>query len=658
MDRAAKELQSSILSYLDAVENDVSVTASVTAAPAVTNGYAAVTHPHPEAGGHEAGPNNFANNFWDASGNSDSAMLSQNTTGPSEGYYKPLGSNPASPFVSSRALTSNPFQPQLAAQVYSEVKAKMAALKVDLEQRDRTVHELKASLDRHKEAAASAQATHAQEVAGQLAHQRADYDAQVKRHLDFIDQLVNDKGVLSTKCEDLATEFQLLQRRFDKQVEDERAKHERELKKQRESIMVSEKIRRDNWMHDKSKEIKEMTVKGLQPEIERLLSKHKAELRRMEEVNQQEVKRQREVLAEAHERSTSELRERLLLERERAVEREREMASVRLREQSERFDQQLQAQRVRLADDMAQERERLDGAHRSERQRVEDMYGMQVVDDSRKLSTAQREWSEKEEEMRRRHAAEQSRLREQLEIEKEQWMLQMTERSAKERKGADEQTWKALEQQRDEEIEIVIIRLEEEAGVTRARLEKDAGDRIARSAEQHQAAVQEAKEAEREVMDKYLALFKQHSTADERLRAMHEKALEAEEELARRAQAVQRAEHAADKAAGEVSMRTETVRDEYQHKLDQGSAASSRLQEQVRRAEAGLREAGQEHANEVKQLNARRMAELDALNARVRATVGTKDASISALRQQVGEAEARVAQYEALLDRQRQELLA
>ena len=48
-------------------------------------------------------------------------------------------------------------------------------------------------------------------------------------------------------------------------------------------------------------------------------------------------------------------------------------------------------------------------------------------------------------------------------------------------------------------------------------------------------------------------------------------ALESEEELARRAQALQRAEHAADKAAGEVSMKTETVRDEYQHKLDQVS---------------------------------------------------------------------------------------
>jgi len=49
-----------------------------------------------------------------------------------------------------------------------------------------------------------------------------------------------------------------------------------------------------------------------------------------------------------------EVRERMLQERDRAVEREREAASLRLREQSERFDQQLLAQRARLTEDMAQ----------------------------------------------------------------------------------------------------------------------------------------------------------------------------------------------------------------------------------------------------------------------------------------------------------------
>ena len=48
-----------------------------------------------------------------------------------------------------------------------------------------------------------------------------------------------------------------------------------------------------------------------------------------------------QALAEAHERSMSEVRERMMIERDRAVEREREASSVRLREQNDRFDQQL-----------------------------------------------------------------------------------------------------------------------------------------------------------------------------------------------------------------------------------------------------------------------------------------------------------------------------
>ena len=631
-DRAARELQSSILSFLDAVDAEAEVLPSSAA-------LAGVDVTACDASGHSEAP----------------TQASQNTTEPSVGSFSDTSlsksSLVSSPVVPTRLLTANMSQPQQAMQVYSEVKAKMAALHVGVAQRDKTIRDLKDSLSRHKQDAAAAQQHHAQEMAAQLLVQRAEFDAQVKRHLDFIDQLVSDKGVLSDKCEDLATEFQLLQLRLDKQLEEGRDKHERELKKQRESIMAAERIRRDNWMQDKSREIKQMTVKGLQPEIERLLAKHKAELKRMEEVNAQEMKRQREVLAEAHERSTNEVRERLLLERERALEREREMSSVRLHEQSERFGQQLQAQRARMAEDMAQERERIETLHRAEKQRIEDMYGMQLVDNSRKLAAAQHEWSEKEEEARRRHAAEISRLREQLEIEKEQWMLQMSERTAKERRAADEQTWNAFAKQRDEEIELVIVRLEEEAEVTRARLEREADQRGARSKEEHAAQVHAAKEAEREVMDKYLALSKEHSAADERLRAAAARTLELEEELASRVQALQRAECTADKAVEEVAIRVESVRAEYQQKLE-------RLEGELSRTEADARESSAMHEEKVKQLNARHVAELDALNVRVRAAMERKDADIAALRSQVAGTEACVAQYEELLDRQRHELLA
>jgi hypothetical protein len=61
---------------------------------------------------------------------------------------------------------------------------------------------------------------------------------------------------------------------------------------------------------------------------------------------------------------------------------------------------------------------------------------------------------------------------------------------------------------------------------------------------------------------------------------------------------------------------------------------------------------------QVRELNARKMEELEGINARVRATVSQKDARILALEQQVHEAEGRVEQYELLLHRQRCDLLS
>lgn len=60
----------------------------------------------------------------------------------------------------------------------------------------------------------------------------------------------------------------------------------------------------------------------------------------------------------------------------------------------------------------------------------------------------------------------------------------------------------------------------------------------------------------------------------------------------------------------------------------------------------------------MRELNKRKMEELDGINARVRATVAKKDEIILSLQQQVRETEGRVEQYEDLLDRQRKELLS
>jgi 5-azacytidine-induced protein 1 len=71
---------------------------------------------------------------------------------------------------------------------------------------------------------------------------------QVKRHLEFVDQLVKDKAELSSRCERLVEDLKLLERKFEQRLQEAEERAQRELKKQRESILAAEKMRRDAWM--------------------------------------------------------------------------------------------------------------------------------------------------------------------------------------------------------------------------------------------------------------------------------------------------------------------------------------------------------------------------------------------------------------------------
>ena len=55
---------------------------------------------------------------------------------------------------------------------------------------------------------------------------------------------------------------------------------------------AAEKARRDQWVADKTKEIKEATVRGLEPDIQRLVARHRDETRKLEESIREEHRRE------------------------------------------------------------------------------------------------------------------------------------------------------------------------------------------------------------------------------------------------------------------------------------------------------------------------------------------------------------------------------
>jgi len=70
-------------------------------------------------------------------------------------------------------------------------------------------------------------------------------------------------------------------------------------------------------------------VKGLEPEIQRLIGKHKSEIKKIKQIHEAELLESDERAAQRYVKMTEELRDQLATEKESACARERELAKQR-----------------------------------------------------------------------------------------------------------------------------------------------------------------------------------------------------------------------------------------------------------------------------------------------------------------------------------------
>lgn len=52
----------------------------------------------------------------------------------------------------------------------------------------------------------------------QLSLQRKEYEATIQRHLSFIDQLIDDKKVLTQRCEDLVSKLKDIDQKYSTKI--------------------------------------------------------------------------------------------------------------------------------------------------------------------------------------------------------------------------------------------------------------------------------------------------------------------------------------------------------------------------------------------------------------------------------------------------------
>uniref|UniRef100_A0A3Q3CH79 Centrosomal protein 131 n=1 Tax=Haplochromis burtoni TaxID=8153 RepID=A0A3Q3CH79_HAPBU len=533
----------------------------------------------------------------------------------------------------------------------AELTGSMMRIKLELEEKKRTVNMLQTALAQQRELTIRHVKETERELSRNFQLQKEQYESTIQRHLTFIDQLINDKKALSERCEGVVGELKQVDQKYTKKIAQMQEQHEmvwqilgplcEEIKKLKDLMSATEKIRREKWIDEKTKKIKEITVK-LEPEIQKLISKHKQELKKLRTLHEAELLQADDRAAQRYIRQCEDLRQQLEKEKEEQCQRERELAK-QYEKQLQEEEVSLQQQRRRLYKEVADEKERL-AQLAAQRAELEDLR-RQLEENSSLAGRALKEELDKtREEQERRHQVEMKALQERLDIEKQTWEENYKKKEPQEAwlLTRERELKEELRRERDKEIELAIWTLEEETSKDKEECER-AAENLKRVREKYETELRELERSERTAVAKQQDLRKQQmETEGELIRlqaALRQKEQETEEIT----------QQARDKLAEERRNLAEVIRQEFADRLVMTEEENHRLKVEVSEVRARMR-------LEVERVTREKEEELAEVH-QVKSAILKKEETVNNLRKQHEAALKRADHLEALWEQQRKQLL-
>ncbi|XP_005805465.1 centrosomal protein of 131 kDa isoform X2 [Xiphophorus maculatus] len=525
----------------------------------------------------------------------------------------------------------------------AEVSSSMMRIKLELEEKKRTVNMLQAALAQQRELTVRHVKETEKELSRNFQLQKEQYEATIQRHLTFIDQLINDKKALSERCEGVVAELKQVDQKYTKKIAHMQQQHEMEIKKLKDLMSATEKIRREKWIDEKTKKIKEITIKGLEPEIQKLISKHKQELKKLRTLHEAELLQADERAAQRYVRQSEELRQQLETEKEEQCQRERELAKQRYEKQLQEEELSLQQQRRRLYKEVADEKERLAELAARQRGELEELR-RQLEENSSLAGRALREEMDRSrEEQERRHQMEMKILQERLDVEKQTWEENYKKKEEAWMLSHERELKEELRRERDKEIQIAIWTLEEETSKDKEECERAADNKIRRLKEKYDAELRELERSERAAVEKQQEARKQQVEAQGEL-------IRLQASLRQKEQEVQDVTQTRDKLAEERRSLAEVIRQEFADRLVMTEEENRRLKVEVSEVRARLR-------LELERITREKEEELAEVHQRVKSAILKKEETVNNLRKQYEAAVKRADHLEALWEQQRKHLL-
>nr|CEL66185.1 TPA: hypothetical protein BN1204_020060 [Neospora caninum Liverpool] len=331
------------------------------------------------------------------------------------------------------------------------LRQKVAALELVVEEKHQSVLALKKLLDQQEES--KRQLT--EKLQKGFKAEIAKYEEALDRQLNMVDKLLADKNELTKKCDGLAEEMKQAEARFQLKLEEQAKRFEREAERQKRQSISAEKARREAWQRDKTQEIKEITIKGLEPEIQRLMDRHHQEKRRVEEKMRRTLD---EFQKDAQERIHL-IKEQMARDHDDGLERERAHHRRLMREQHEQFEKELREERENHLADMVETEQRWENQKRRDAALFEEKQTAAIEQEKNRANEKLEQVAREIDALRQQHAEELERVRHELEAKEAEWRDKLAHEVERETQKKLEKVKEELLEERDRKLDAVIEKM-------------------------------------------------------------------------------------------------------------------------------------------------------------------------------------------------------
>ncbi|XP_065568872.1 centrosomal protein of 131 kDa-like [Artemia franciscana] len=174
----------------------------------------------------------------------------------------------------------------------------------------------------------------------------------------YLPQLQTEKQEQQIKISTLSRELERTKKKYEENRKTTEERHSAEIKRIRASFTAAQRQQRSRWLSEKTNHIKEMTVRGLEPELHRLMDQHKQELDTIRTLHRAELQRLQDTLTSNNLSQIENMKCQFQLEKDAACAKERESFQTKLEREINDLERSYMERHTRLEAELNRERDR------------------------------------------------------------------------------------------------------------------------------------------------------------------------------------------------------------------------------------------------------------------------------------------------------------